>query len=922
MDLFEKLKRKTGASVYETKTLDIYFLIDFNELGAYIEVVDKKQQSIEFNYRQYHGHIREILRNLESINDKQAYSIEWENQEEHVYLNAHDYLLWQLKYCDNVINRQGEKLHFEPKEVPLVLSITALNEGQFLQGDICLKNQGKEYFNVLPLTESYVMCENSIYVVQPIGNNLNSLTLFKTKFDLSDLQTYLSLFFSYFQNIEVDYQNYLLLEGEEKIKPKCALYFEKIDENEALYLRVSQLLPGFSAEFLEEYDVNKVALINEIEQVITLRPLEFENTQNMLQETKKLIQGKGKRKKTFYQEDSLFILPKETATSFIREGLPVLLSQYEVFGAEKLRSYKIVASQPKLSFQLGSGIDFLEGEVSLDIEGEQFALFDVLKQYQQQKYVKLSDGAQAILNDKYIKKLERLFKKQKGKKVKISFFDLPQIEELIEERVNHEAFEKSREVLEGFNGLSKKRLTKPKAVDAKLRSYQQQGVKWLNYLHQNNLGGCLADDMGLGKTLQTITLLSAIYPKQKAPSLIVMPRSLLFNWAKEIQKFNPLLTFYTYYGSNRDLQKAKKHNLIFTTYAILRNDIEQFKDEKFYYVILDESQNIKNIQSQTSKATMLLQAKHRLALSGTPIENNLTELYSLFRFLNPAMFGTLDDFNKYYTYPIQQDNDKEAAKELRQKIYPFVLRRLKKNVLKELPPKIEQVLYVEMSQEQKVFYEKRRQFYYEYVRAQIGQEGIQNAQFYILQALTELRQISSVPEAKSDGQIMSAKRELLIEQVLDASANGHKSLIFVNFLQAIESIGEELEKTGIDYVSMTGATRDRESLVERFQNDKKCKVFLMTLKTGGVGLNLTAADMVYIYDPWWNTAAESQAIDRTHRMGQDKKVFSYKLITRDSIEEKILQLQEQKKELFDNVISSDSASIKSLSEKDIEFILA
>jgi SNF2 family DNA or RNA helicase len=425
----------------------------------------------------------------------------------------------------------------------------------------------------------------------------------------------------------------------------------------------------------------------------------------------------------------------------------------------------------------------------------------------------------------------------------------------------------------------------------------------------------------LGKTLQAITLLSEIYPKEKKPSLIVMPKSLLFNWENEIAKFNPKLSFYTYYGNQRNLDEAMKHHLVFTTYAMLRNDIEAFKEEEFYYVMLDESQNVKNLNAQTTKAVMLMQSKHRLALSGTPIENNLGELYALFRFLNPAMFGSAEEFNIHYALPIQKNNDKEAIAGLRKKIYPFILRRLKKDVLKELPDKIEQTLFVEMTDEQKLFYEQRRQYYYQTIRNQIAENGVQKSQFFILQALSELRQIASVPESKTDGQIISPKRELLVEQVLDAAANGHKVLIFANFIAAIETISEELHNAGIEYVAMTGATRDRQSLVSRFQSDPQCKVFLMTLKTGGVGLNLTAADMVFIFDPWWNKAAENQAIDRSHRIGQSKSVMSYKLITKGTIEEKILLLQEKKKELFDNIISSDSASIKALDENDVEFIL-
>ena len=453
-------------------------------------------------------------------------------------------------------------------------------------------------------------------------------------------------------------------------------------------------------------------------------------------------------------------------------------------------------------------------------------------------------------------------------------------------------------------------------------SYQKEGIRWMAQNWKAGYQGVLlADDMGLGKTLQAIAMLANVYPQEPRSSLIVMPRTLLFNWGNEIRKFRPELTFYTYHGTSRDLQEAKQAQIILTTYATVRNDIETLKDEEFYYVILDESQNIKNMQSQVSRAAMLLKAQHRLALSGTPIENNLGELYTLFRFLNPAMFGSTEDFTRQYATPIQKDGDKEALHELKKKIYPFILRRVKAEVLTELPEKIEQILYVDMSPEQQAFYEQRRLFYYKTVKEQIKEQGVRKSQFFSLQALSELRQIASIPDAKSDNAIASPKRELLQEQIMDVIASGHKVLVFANFLASLEGVAEDLAQAEIQYLLMTGATRDRQTLVQQFQNDDNVKVFLMTLKTGGVGLNLTAADYIFIYDPWWNIAAENQAIDRTHRIGQDKTVFSYKLITKGTIEEKILKLQELKRELFDNLISSDGASIKALDEEDVEFVL-
>ena len=284
------------------------------------------------------------------------------------------------------------------------------------------------------------------------------------------------------------------------------------------------------------------------------------------------------------------------------------------------------------------------------------------------------------------------------------------------------------------------------------------------------------------------------------------------------------------------------------------------------------------------------------------------------------MFGSAEEFNRYYAIPIQKDNDKEAAEELKKKIYPFILRRIKKDVLKDLPEKIEKVLYVEMNPSHKKYYEERRKTYYDLIHQNLKAYGMGKTQFYILQALNELRQITSCPESKN-GRITSSKKDVVLENIIDAVRNDHKVLVFANYINSIEGICKELEKNNIKYLSMTGATKDRHILVDKFQNDSQYKVFVMTLKTGGVGLNLTAADTIFIYDPWWNKTVENQAVDRAYRLGQDRTVFSYKLILKDSIEEKILKLQETKSRLVDSLISDEGTSVKNLSAEDIEFIL-
>jgi len=931
--IFEHFRRqKTFDSKARTHP-KVYFQINFDDFGAYLLIVNDKGKPIEVNYLGYSGATRNLLRSIEQIQEKNSFVIDWEKPVEHIYLSEQEFLIDLLKRAGNVVNSGMKPLVFEKGigRLRIVIEAKELDEkGKLKNGlwvsrtQLILQENGHDDFQFL--NEETALVGTKIIEIEPVGGSFQNATFFETEIKDTDLPVFLSLLFSYLDNVELHFEDYKTQHSSEKVFAQPALIFEKVAVDDALFMRVGQVLPNLEVSILEQFDLFRYADINELEKVIAVKFIEQEPIEEVIRLITKLLKKHTPKKRKSERaeivvEDDLFIIPQEIASGFIYNELPELLTQFQVFGSEKLKSYKISAVQPAVSMNLSHGIDFLEGEVTLDFGEEKLNLFDAIAQMKKQNYVKLSDGTHALVNEAYLKKLERIFRKKSKKKVEISFFDLPLVEELIEEKVAADTFKKSRAIFEGFNDLKKKRYRLPK-IKAELRPYQKDGFKWLKYLYDNKLGGCLADDMGLGKTLQAISIFATIYPSEKRPSLVVMPRSLLFNWRAEVQKFAPEITTHTHYGLNRDFEAAKKANLIFTTYATMRNDIEILKEQQFKYIVLDESQNIKNIQAQTTKAAMLLKGDHRLALSGTPIENNLGELYSLFRFLNPAMFGTLQRFNQNYLAPIQKNNDKNAILQLRKKIYPFILRRLKKEVLDDLPDKIEQTLFVEMTDKQRKLYEQRRAFYQVMVKNQIAEKGVGGSRFFIFQALNELRQIATIPENFSDGKIASPKLELLQEQLMDTIANGHKVLIFVNFLAAIESIGNVLNEAAIDFVSMTGATRDRQSLVQKFQSDPNCRVFLMTLKTGGTGLNLTAADTIFIYDPWWNVAAENQAIDRAHRIGQKNKVLAYKLITEGSIEEKILQLQEVKKELFDNVISSDGGAMKSLSEEDIDFILS
>ena len=675
-------------------------------------------------------------------------------------------------------------------------------------------------------------------------------------------------------------------------------------------------------DFIEKHNLEKVTVVDEFQSKIYTWDINTKKIGNSVEEIVKILVKHHRRlklKDSYYIEGNLIIIQEQLAKEFITKELLNLVGRYKIVGTEKLKKYKIKTATPKLVTKFDHAIDFLEGEAYLEVEGESFSILDILSRYKKDSYVVLSDGTNAIINRKYIEKLERIFTKTDDNKVRVSFFDLPIVEELIEEKVFTEGEGEYRGFFKNFNSIAKK--ISAAKINATLREYQEYGYRWLCHIADNKLGGCLADDMGLGKTIQAIALLSRLHKEKTESSIVIMPKSLIYNWKNEFTKFSPWLNISIYYGNTRDINEALKGDVILTTYGTVRNDIQKLREIKFNTLILDESQNIKNITSQTTKAIMLLNSRSRIALSGTPVENNLGELYSLFRFLNPTMFGSIEQFNMFYGIPIQKFGDKGVVEELKKKIYPFILRRTKKEVLKDLPEKIEQTYFIEMNPGQQRLYTERRTYYYDLIRNKIQEHGMGKSQIFILQALNELRQIASCPESKSDGSIVSSKREMLIESISDAVSNGHKILVFTNYIKSIESICSDLTKLKIKHQFMTGGTKNRQELVDRFQTDESIKVFVMTLKTGGVGLNLTAADTIFIYDPWWNKTAEDQAVDRSHRMGQDRTVFSYKLIAKGTIEEKMLKLQKEKSKLFEELISTDNTSIKSLDQNDIEFIL-
>lgn len=782
-----------------------------------------------------------------------------------------------------------------------------------------------------PLTQDFVIIDKTIFHCQNLGSQYRQILKFNGTLTEENLSSVLTLFVSNFPQIEI-FSDTISLNYAEQKKAEPTIQFHSVDEEGTLNLRFFWSLENFSPDFVSQFYPEKAAVYSKELKSISIFPVVYDNFyflanyQNMLSQVAKKYQLENT---SVLSENSVFI-GKELAAAFLTEKLSYLSQNFRLFGTDALKKFKLKVVSPKVNFNLKSGINFFESLCDVEIGEQKFSFEDAISLYEKNNFIPLNDGSKAIIDKGFFQNLKKILgKKDKAGNYKISFFDLPFIQQILDAKVSGEGFETSRKIFEGFNSINENQLASCE-LNGKLRNYQSYGVKWMSYLAKNNLGGCLADDMGLGKTVQVIALLNQMRQENpeefdSKPSIIIVPKSLISNWESEFKHFAPEFDIFVYYGADRNIEEISQHQIIITTYAVTRIDIEKLQEIEFNFAILDEIQAIKNTASQVTKAVMLLNASHRFGLSGTPMENHLGELYSIFRFINPPMFGSVNDFNEKYLNPIQKDGDQQAAKQLSSKLNPFILRRLKKEVAKELPDKTEQILYVELSDEQRKLYESRREYFEKVItkelESQKGKEGLGNAGFVVLQGLTELRQLASCPESKTDGDVQSSKWEVLISGLTELAENGHKCLVFTNFISCIESISQQLEENGIEHLVMTGATNNRSEIVKKFKTDSRYKVLLMTLKTGGVGLNLTEADYVYIIDPWWNTSAEQQAIDRTHRIGQTKNVFCYRMIAKNTIEEKILELQNRKKDLFAQVISSDTQLMKKLTVEDIDYLL-
>jgi len=600
-----------------------------------------------------------------------------------------------------------------------------------------------------------------------------------------------------------------------------------------------------------------------------------------------------------------------------------------ILGFNELKNNKLNPHRAKINIQITSGLDWFNAKLKVSFGPKEASLKQLHRAIRNKsKFVQLDDGSMGILPEEWMEKISAYF--QAGEidedLLKIPKINFSEVTSLFEKEVL------SREIQEELASYSTKfskvknipETAVPAELNGELRDYQHDGLNWLNFLDSFNFGGCLADDMGLGKTIQIIAfILSQREKRGHTTNLIVVPTSLLFNWQEELSRFAPSIKVLLHYGADRPKATAhmSDYEVILTTYGMLLSDIQFLKNFNFNYVFLDESQVIKNPNSERYKAARLLQSRNRIVLTGTPVENSTFDLYSQLSFACPGLLGSKQYFKDIYAIPIDKFEYGKRAVELQQKIKPFILRRTKKQVAKELPEKTETVIYCEMNTEQRKIYDAYEKELREFIAANDDDDLNKNS-MHVLTGLTRLRQICNSPVLMKEGYSgeNAVKIEILMEQILGKSKD-HKILVFSQFVGMLDLIKTELQRHNIRFEYLTGQTKDRGDKVSNFQKNKDIRVFLISLKAGGVGLNLTQADYIYLVDPWWNPAAENQAIDRSYRIGQTKNVIAVRMICSNTVEEKILTLQKKKKQLAQNLLATDGKKLQGLSKQDLMDLL-
>lgn len=651
------------------------------------------------------------------------------------------------------------------------------------------------------------------------------------------------------------------------------------------------------------------------------------------------LEGEAVARKTLtelglkYNPDAdAFIASGDAAVEFMIVGLPLLPEHWErrVPVLPRVRSK---SPTPKLSVHNKEG-SVLDLSAVVDVDGEEdlISFRDLLRWlHEGRRWITLADGSVAKLDPQVLQPIAEAagaIEFDKQGKAELSTLELGTLTRLLGAVPTAEVAKEVKKLMENMTGdRSAKAPRKAKALTAKLREYQRSGFAWLWQLHENRMTGILADDMGLGKTVQALALLTKAKEEEgDAPALIVCPTSVLSVWKQEVKKWAPSLSLMLWHGAERaeNRRMLKKTDIVVTTYAILRRDIEELAKIPFRYAILDEAQNIKNWTTSTAKSAKQLSADHRLALTGTPVENHLADLWAIFDFLAPNFLGKLSDFQKNFVRPIE-DGDTKTLEALRARIRPFVMRRKKEDVAQELPPKTEQTLFVQFGRSQLGLYNRILKTAKTEILGRIEEVGLEKSQMTILAALTRLRQVCCDPRLLGlpDASALppSAKLDAFKELLADCVGSGRKVLVFSQFVEMQKFLGDSLNELKIPYLWLHGGTKNREELVQQFQSKSGPPVFLISLKAGGSGLTLTEADTVVHFDPWWNPAVEDQATDRAHRIGQDKPVMVYRLVCEDTVEQKMVELGARKREVAESALGRDVSAGKKLTMDDVEALL-
>ncbi len=834
--------------------------------------------------------------------------------------------IYQFTYHENpdydtIRNPDLKIVSFQPE--PLQAKLSLFREDGLLHFRCQITHQGKRIENTkLTFTNEVFSATDSEAYLHPNHQFANLARMFKesdtmiiTRADQQNITRLVEGFRPYFN---IDIEPGILLEGTTLTDPIYQVLLREVGNFVLFEPRLKYGEYSFNAFDEEDYLIqdNQVLRMDDTDRTFLV---DF------------IRQSHPDFDKEIQVQDYVFLEVKELLNNywFARFNEACEAAGIKVLGQKQLSKFKYSKHRANAFSHVKSGIDWFEVDMGVSFGKEVVKPADWIRALRnKESFVTLKDGSLGILPEEWLEQARKILAVADIDKedIKISKYRFNVVDDLFEDiddkKIVKELQEKKRKLT---NYDTNKKYTVPKNIKADLRPYQKHGFAWLKFLDESGFGGILADDMGLGKTLQVICLLADRPDNNREnadPSLVVVPRSLLHNWAAELDKFCPDLTYIIHHGQGRakKLQTLLEYKVIITTYDTAAADIEMLKPFKFDYIILDESQAIKNTGSRRYKAMRLLQSRNKIAMTGTPIENNTLDLYAQLSFTSPGLLGTQNRFRQDFAVPIDNHGDTEAAELLRRLIHPFVLRRTKEQVAKDLPEKTESIIYCDMGTTQRKLYNKLKEQIKQDIEAEVEAKGVAKSKFKMLDGLLRLRQMCNSPLLLNDSftgaNADSVKINILLQNLTE-ELDHHSALVFSQFTSLLAIVRKELDKRGIKYAYLDGSTVKRQEEVDKFMNRDDIQIFLISIKAGNTGMNLTKADYVYILDPWWNPAVEAQAIDRTHRIGQDKQVFAYKLICKDSIEEKILKLQEKKKTLAQDIIRTDDNVLKSLDKNEL-----